>query len=80
MQKLQKTNQNHRKSLKIGYFGSIHIICTIEGLGIGEPGAPRGWGNLLGGVGGTSAGGQSPFTFKILSKDPSRTSLVREKF
>ena len=43
-----------------------------------EQGVPQGWGNLLEDVGGTSAGGVQPLTFKKLSKNPSRTSLVRE--
>ena len=38
-----------------------------------EPGAPHGWGHLLGNSGGTSAGGPHPLTFKT------RTSLVRQK-
>ena len=52
-------------------------FATIRHL---EQGVPQGWGNQLEGVGGTSAGGLHPLTFKILSKNPSRTSLVREVF
>jgi len=60
---------------------TIHTICTIciiEGLSLGEHGGPQGWGNQLEAVGGTSAGRLFPLPFQKLSKNPSRTSLVRE--
>ena len=44
---------------------TIHTICTIEGLSIGEPGAPQGRGNQLAHVGGTSAGNVLPLTFSV---------------
>ena len=40
----------------------------------------QGWGNLLAAPGGTSRGGNIPLPFKMLSKNPPRTSLVWKKY